>query len=246
MEGTLTHYTKEDIMDAETQAVKTQETAPVDEKQAQTTVSEEKTETFSQEAVNKIVAERVAKEKAKYDKKYSGIDVDHYNRLVEAEEKARQTDLEKRGEFEKLLKEQADKFAGKISQYQSELTSIKIDGALLSEASSLKAVNPNQVTQLLKGQLKLNETGTVDVIDTNSGQVRYNDKGEPIQVKDLVQEFLQANPHFVSAGPSGSGTGQGAGKQQTVIDNDISKLNMSNPEHREQYRKIMASKGISV
>ena len=233
-------------MDAETQAVKTQDTAPVQEQQAQTTVSEEKTETFSQEAVNKIVAERVAKEKAKYDKKYGSIDVDHYNQLVEAEEKARQTDLEKRGEFEKLLKEQADKFAGKINQYQSELTSIKIDGALLNEASTLKAVNPNQVTQLLKGQLKLNETGTVDVIDTNSGQVRYNDKGEPIQVKDLVQEFLQANPHFVSAGPSGSGVGQGTGKQQTVIDNDISKLNMSNPEHREQYRKIMASKGISV
>ena len=233
-------------MDAETQAVKTQDTAPVQEQQAQTTVSEEKPETFSQEAVNKIVAERVAKEKAKYDKKYGSIDVDHYNRLVEAEEKARQTDLEKRGEFEKLLKEQADKFSTKINQYQSELTSIKIDGALLSEASNLKAVNPTQVTQLLKGQLKLNEAGTVDVIDTNSGQVRYNDKGEPIQVKDLVQEFLQANPHFVSAGPSGSGVGQGTGKQQTVIDNDISKLNMSNPEHREQYRKIMASKGISV
>jgi hypothetical protein len=199
-------------MDAETQAVKTQDTAPVQEEQAKTTVSEEKTETFSQDAVNKIVAERVAKEK----------------------------------EFEKLLKEQADKFSTKINQYQSELTSIKIDGALLSEASNLKAVNPNQVTQLLKGQLKLNEAGTVDVIDNNSGQVRYNDKGEPIQVKDLVQEFLQANPHFVSAGPSGSGVGQGAGKQQAVIDNDISKLNMSNPEHREQYRKIMASKGISV
>mgnify|MGYP003137973154 FL=1 len=246
MEGTLTHYKKEEIMDAETQAVKTQDTAPVQEQQAKTTVSEEKTETFSQDAVNKIVAERVAKEKAKYDKKYSGIDVDHYNRLVEAEEKARQSELEKRGEFEKLLKEQADKFTTKINQYQSELTSIKIDGALLSEASNLKAVNPNQVTQLLKGQLKLNEAGTVDVIDNNSGQVRYNDKGEPIQVKDLVQEFLQANPHFVSAGPSGSGVGQGTGKQQTVIDNDISKLNMSNPEHREQYRKIMASKGISV
>ena len=205
-----------------------------------------KTETFSQEAVNKIVAERVAKEKAKYDKKYGSIDVDHYQSLIEKEEKARKSELEKRGEFEKLLKEQADKFAGKINQYQSELTSIKIDGALLSEASSLKAVNPNQVVQLLKAQLKLNETGTVDVVDTNTGQVRYNDKGEPIQVKNLVQEFLQANPHFVSAGPSGSGTGQGTGKQQAVTDNDISKLNMGNPEHREQYRKIMASKGIQV
>ena len=233
-------------MDAENQAVKSQDTAPVNEKQAQPTAVEETTETFSQEAVNKIVAERVAKEKAKYDKKYGSIDVDHYQSLIEKEEKARKSELEKRGEFEKLLKEQADKFAGKINQYQSELTSIKIDGALLSEASSLKAVNPNQVVQLLKAQLKLNETGTVDVVDTNTGQVRYNDKGEPIQVKNLVQEFLQANPHFVSAGPSGSGTGQGTGKQQAVTDNDISKLNMGNPEHREQYRKIMASKGIQV
>ena len=91
-------------MDAETQAVKSQDTAPVNEKQAQTAV-EETTETFSQDAVNKIVAERLAKEKAKYEKKYSGIDLDHYNKLIEKEEKARQAELEKRGEFEKLLKE---------------------------------------------------------------------------------------------------------------------------------------------
>ena len=233
-------------MDAENQAVKSQDTAPVNEKQAQQTAVEETTETFTQEAVNKIVAERVAKEKAKYDKKYGSIDVDHYQQLIEKEEKARQADLEKRGEFEKLLKEQADKFNDKIQQYQSELTSIKVDGTLLSEASNLKAINPTQVSQLLKGQLKLNETGTVDVIDAKTGQVRYNDQGEPIQVKDLVSEFLQANPHFVSAGASGSGTGQGAGKQQAVIDNDISKLNMNNPEHRDRYKKIMAQKGIRV
>jgi hypothetical protein len=232
-------------MDADNQAVKSQDTAPVNEKQAQTAV-EETTENFSQEAVNKIVAERVAKEKAKYDKKYGSIDVDHYQQLIEKEEKARQAELEKRGEFEKLLKEQADKFNDKIQQYQSELTSIKVDGTLLSEASNLKAINPTQVSQLLRGQLKLNETGTVDVIDAKTGQVRYNDQGEPIQVKDLVSEFLQANPHFVSAGASGSGTGQGAGKQQAVIDNDITKLNMNNPEHREQYRKIMALKGVRV
>jgi len=232
-------------MDAETQAVKSQDTAPVNEKQAQTAV-EETTETFSQDAVNKIVAERLAKEKAKYEKKYSGIDLDQYNKLIEKEEKARQAELEKRGEFEALLKEQAEKFNSKIQQYQSELTSIKVDGTLLSEASNLKAVNPTQVSQLLRNQLKLNEAGTVDVIDPKTGQVRYNDQGEPIQVKNLVSEFLQANPHFVSAGPTGSGTGQGAGKQQAVIDNDISKLNMNNPEHRDRYRKIMASKGISV
>jgi hypothetical protein len=233
-------------MDAENQAVKSQDTAPVNEQQAQTPVTEEKTETFSQDAVNKIVAERVAKEKAKYDKKYSGVDLDQYNKLIEKEEKTRQAELEKRGEFEAVLKEQAEKFNSKIQQYQSELHSIKVDGTLLSEASNLKAVNPTQVTQLLKGQLKLSDNGTVDVIDSQTGQVRYNDKGEPIQVKDLVSEFLQANPHFVSAGPSGSGTGQGAGKQGNLVDNDISKLNMNKPEDRAKYREIMQAKGVRV
>lgn len=232
-------------MDAENTAVNSQDTAPVNEQQAETPKTEEtKTQTFTQQDLDKIVADRVQRERTKYEKKYGSIDVDHYQKLIEKEEKARQTELEKRGQFEQLLKEQADKFNSKINQYQSELTSIKVDGALLGEASNLKAINPTQVSQLLKGQLKLNEAGTVDVIDTKTGQVRYNDKGEPIQVKDLVSEFLQANPHFVSAGPNGAGTGQGTGKQNSLADNDIGKLNMNIPEHREQYKKIMAAKGI--
>jgi hypothetical protein len=234
-------------MDAENQAVKSQDTAPDVKEQATTTVQEEtNTQNFSQDDLERIVGERVARERAKYDKKYKGIDVDHYNKLVEAEEKARQTELEKRGEFEKLLKEQAEKFSTKINQYQSELTSIKIDGQLLSEASNAKAINPTQVTQLLKGQLKLNEAGTVDVIDTKTGQVRYNDKGDPIQVKDLVNEFLSSNPHFVSAGPQGSGTGKGDATKESLANDDINNLNMNIPEHRARYREIMRSRGVSV
>ena len=234
-------------MNAETQAENIQDTQPEQKEQAQTQASEEtKTQSFSQQDIDKIVAERVQRERAKYEKKYGSIDVDHYNKLIEKEEKARQTELEKRGQFEQLLKEQADKFNSKIQQYQSELHSIKIDGALITEASGLKAVNPNQVTQLLKGQLKLNESGNVDVIDTKTGQVRYNDKGEPIQVKDLVSEFLQANPHFVQAGPNGAGTGQGVGKQKNLVDNDISKLDMNRPEDRTRYREIMSARGVRV
>jgi len=235
-------------MNAEIQAVKSQDTAPEIKEQAEpTTVQEEtKTQTFSQQDLDKIVAERVQRERAKYEKKYGSIDVDHYQKLIEKEEKTRQIELEKRGQFEQLLKEQAEKFTSKIQQYQSELTSIKVDGALLSEASNARAINPNQVTQLLKNQLKLNEAGTVDVIDLKTGQVRYNDAGDPIQVKDLVNEFLQSNPHFVSAGPKGSGVGQGQGSKESLATNDISQLNMSIPEHRARYKEIMKSKGIRV
>ena len=234
-------------MDAENTAVnETEQTVaqPEGEKQANTqeTVKEN---TLTQDDVNRIVAERVAREKSKFEKKYSGVDVDLYNQLVEEQEKARQQEMEKRGEFEKLLKEQAEKFNGKIQQYESELTSIKVDGTLLSEASNQKAVNPQQVVSLLKGNIKLNEAGGVDVVDSN-GQVRYDDNGNPLSVSRLVNEFLTANPHFVSAGPSGSGTGTGVGRQEPVVDTDVSKLNMDNPEHRQRYAQIMRAKGVRI
>ena len=237
-------------MNAENTAVNETETTatqPEGKEQVANTqeTAKEQDNLLSQEDVNRIVADRVAREKAKFEKKYSGVDLDLYNELVEKQEKARHQELEKRGEFEKLLKEQAEKFNGKIQQYESELTSIKVDGALLNEASANKAVNPQQVVQLLKGQVRLNEAGTVDVVDAN-GQVRYDDNGNPLKVSTLVNEFLTANPHFVSAGPSGSGTGQGVGKQTPVVDNDVTKLNMQNPEHRKRYREIMRGKGVRV
>jgi len=234
-------------MNAENTAVNVEETTASQQviKEQVATQETAKETTLSQDEVNRIVAERVAREKAKFEKKYSNVDLDLYNQLVEEKEQARQTEMEKRGEFEKLLKEQAEKFNGKIQQYQTELTSIKVDGALLNEASANKAINPQQVVQLLKGQVKLNEAGTVDVVDAN-GQVRYDDNGNPLKVSKLVNDFLTANPHFVSAGPNGSGTGQGVGKQTPVVDNDVSKLNMDNPEHRARYKDIMRAKGVRL
>jgi len=232
-------------MDAENTAVNdTETTASQPEVKEQVATQDARdTNTLTQDDVNRIVAERVAREKAKFEKKYSNVDLDHYNTLVEAEDKRKQQELEKRGEYEKLLKEQAEKFNSKIQTYEQELHSIKVDGTLLNEASSQRAVNPQQVVSLLKGNLKLNEAGGVDVVDTN-GQVRYDDNGEPLKVSNLVNEFLSANPHFVSAGPNGSGTGSGVGKQTPVVDNDVTKLNMNNPEHRKQYRDIMRNKGV--
>jgi len=234
-------------MDAENTAVnETETTASQPEVKEQVATQETvKENTLSQDEVNRIVAERVAREKAKFEKKYSNVDLDLYNQLVEEKETLRQEELKKRGEFEELLKSQAEKFNGKIKQYENELTSIKVDGALLNAASANRAVNPQQVVQLLKGQVKLNEAGTVDVIDAN-GQVRYDDNGNPLQVSNLVNTFLTENPHFVSAGPNGSGTGQGVGKQNSVVDNDVSKLNMDNPEHRIRYKEIMKAKGVRL
>ena len=202
----------------------------------QANVDQTTTKTYTQEDVDNIMAKVKHTTEARVFKKYADVDVDRYRQLVEAEESKAQEEATKRGEFDKVMKETAEKYNAKIQQYQNELTAIKVDGALLQAASKAKAINPDQVVQLLKGQLKLNETGTVDVIDNTTGQVRYNDKGDPLEVDTLVTEFLQSNPHFAPAGPTGSGANAAVGNVAPVEELDVSKLDMNKPADRERYK----------
>lgn len=203
--------------------------------QGDTAPEEIQTSGFTQEDVDKIIHQRVSREREKILKRYKDVDLDHYKTLIDQDESRRQEEAKKRGEFDSIIKEQAEKYNAKLDQYQSELTNIKVDGSVLSAASKAKAINPDQVVALLKGKLKLNEQGTVDVMD-NNGQVRYDDKGQPLGVETLVNEFLTANPHFVAAGPTGSGANGGVGNVAPVGEIDITKLDMNKTSDREKYK----------
>lgn len=197
---------------------------------------------FSQDEVNRIVADRVERERKKFENKYAGVDLDHYQQLTQAEEARKVEEQKKRGEFEEILKSTVSKKDSVINDLQNELKSIKVDGALLNAASSLKAVNPDQVVRLLKDQVRLGETGSVEVVDPHNGQVRYTDSGDAYDINGLVNDFLQANPHFLAATPKGSGTtGNTRSAGQGTL--DMSKLDMSNPEHRALYAKYRKEHG---
>jgi hypothetical protein len=192
---------------------------------------------FTQDEVNAIVTKRLAQ----LEKKYSSFNVDEYQQLKEAQQAQETEAALKRQEFDKVLGQVKQAAEQKVSALQRELETIKIDGALISEASTRKAVAPDKVAQLLRNQLKLGNDGTVEVLD-NQGQVRYNaDKATPLGISDLVDEFLKQNPYFVQAAPAGSGARNGG--QETAVGNiDISSLDMRKPEHRELYRKYKAGK----
>ena len=180
---------------------------------------------FTQEDVNKLIAQRVDREKSKFNKKYDGIDVDRYNNLVNAEEE-RDIDAKKDGVIDSLT---------------TELRDIKVNGNLLSEASAKHAINPNQVVQLLQGQVKLND-GSVEVLDSSTQQVRYTESGDPMQVSELVQEFLQTNPHFVQAGPKGSGTGNVTDTGGNTF--DPTQLDMTKASDRAKFKEHQSKQGM--
>ena len=204
-------------------------------------VQETPTQTFTQDEVNNIVERRLAKERGSMYKKLGVDDLDIAVTAVKTQKDLEEKQRIQKGEFEEILKTRTQEHQKEKSQLESQLKDIKINKSLLSSASKNKAINPDQVVELLKGNIKLNETGNVEILDKN-GIARYNKLGELLTTDELVQEFLTQNPHFVSATPSGSGSVSNVDRQELNKPFNLSDLDMNNPKDKEAYRQYRKEK----
>jgi hypothetical protein len=204
------------------------------EEKEQEVIEEPITPEFTQEQVDKMVSDRLARERKKYDKKYAGVDVDAYKGWQAEQEQAEVDRQKERGDFEAILKNTVGKKDDEISQLKNRLTEIEVDGSLLRTASNLNAVSPDQVASLLRSQVRLGDDGNVEVID-KQGVLLYGDTGEMKKVTDLVSDFLTTNPHFVKASLSGAGSvGKVGGGTQTPKP----VAEMTHDEYREHRKSI--------
>jgi len=187
------------------------ETEPVQDTEVQ------ESKTFTQEELDRILADRLQRQKRQIEKQFDGIDPDKARQIMLEREQAEVERQKDRGEFDKVLKETVEKKDLEISQYKQRLESTLIDGSLLQAASKYNAVEPSQVSKLLRDRVKLASDGSVEVLDEN-GSIRYNDKADPLSVDELMGDFLTANPHFVRASQGGAGTqGMAGGSTQKPI-----------------------------
>jgi hypothetical protein len=138
------------------------------------TATESQGKMFSQSELDRIVADRIAREQRKFEKQLSGIDISEARQLLQDKEAAELERQKERGDFESVLKKTVEKKDQEISAYKSKLQSTLVDGALLSAASSNNAVNPEQVSALLRSNLRLSDDGSVEVLD--SKHTTYNEK----------------------------------------------------------------------
>lgn len=193
------------------------------------------TKTFTQEEVNAILARTKTQLEKKYASKYEDLgDPDELRSIKTEWEKKQQEQQIKRGEFEKTLQELAAKKDAEIQKRDSVIKEYKVNTPLLSAAANHRAVAPEQVKALLANQVRLNENGEVEVLDSK-GAVRYTDTGAPLQVEELVREFLDSNPHFKMATPATTNTKSSQSVVGATGTVDISKLDMRNPQHRKLY-----------
>jgi len=67
------------------------------------------------------------------------------------------------------------------------------------------------------------------------------DNATPVSIDNLVNNFLDSSPHFLRAGPSGSGSTGNVG-ESVDTETDISSLDLSDPTQRAIYAKLKRSR----
>ena len=191
---------------------------------------------FTADQLEQIVQRRLDRYKKTVSNKLDGIDIEEAKKLIQ-EKKEKELEIAKqRGEFDKVLKETVSKKDLKIQSLENELKRIRIDETLVNVASGMKAVKPAEVKQLLRSNVRLNDQGSVEVINED-GTPRYSDKGDPMSVNELVAEYLKNNPHHVSSSPSGAGSRSQVGGS-TPKQIKIGDLDLNNPNDRKLYSEI--------
>lgn len=201
--------------------------------------------TYTQEEFDSHLAGLKHSLTKKFEKQFSELgDLDELRALKQQAEQKRVEEATKRGEFEKVLQDLAAKKDAEIQRRDAVIREYKVDTPLVSAAAKFRSVNPEQVKALLKSNVRLNSDGDVEVLDTN-GQVRYNDAGQAYQVEDFVKEWLDQNPHFVQPTPSTSNSKSNVSGNTANTKIDISKLDMSNPQHRELYKQYRKQNGLA-
>jgi hypothetical protein len=210
--------------------------------QATNEVQAQEDRSYSQKELDDALAKLKHSITRKYSKQFEELgDIDALKQLKQEAEQRRVEEAKKRGEFDNLMKELASKKDAEIAKRDSIIREYKVDMPILTAAAKYRSVNPEQVKSLLKSQVRMNDSGEVEVLDAN-GSVQYNDKGEMLAVDDFVRSWLDQNPHFVSPTPATAATQNSISPSGASAKIDISKLDMKNPEHRKLYAEYKKSK----
>lgn len=211
-------------------------------KQEETTI-QAKQMTFTQEQLDNIIKGRIESEKRKYDR----ILEDQKKAEAEALKQKEIAEAKTKSDLEKVMQQRIAEKDDEIKRFKDMMAKEKIDNAILSAAGRYKAVNPQQVSALLKSEIKLSDDNRVEILDSN-GNIRYNPKGELLNVDDRVNEFLDANPHFRQGSYAGTGS-QSSVEGKAVKPFNISDLDMSKAEDRQkysEYRKLRDLKPTQI
>jgi len=212
----------EQVEQSTTETVETKQEQPVEQPKP------------SQFDIDKVVKDRLYRQEKQLLESLGVNDITEAKAAIEERKKVEEEKQLERGKFDEVMKKKTLEYNEKLSKLEQELKSERVDKQLINAASKHRAISPDQIKELMKNQVQLNQEGKVEVLD-NSGTPRYNKDGDLLTVDEAVQEFLTQNAHFQAATPAGSGSVSNVGKSTTNKTINLSELDMNNPADRKLY-----------
>ena len=209
-------------------------------KQEETPVVEKAPEqTFTQAQLDNIIKSRLEAEKTKHQRQLD----DQKKKDDEVLKEKQLQDAKTKAEIEKLMKERIAEKDQELMNMKNMIKKEKIDNSVMSVASKMNAVNPQQIVELMKSNIKLSDDNRIEILDKHNN-IRYNDKGELLTIEESVKEFLDTNPHFSKGSLSGVGS-QSSVEGKTVKPFNIQDLDMSKAEDRQKYAEYRKKRDSS-
>ena len=190
----------------------------------------------SQAIIDKTIKDRLHRQKRRTLEDLGVSDLDEAKEIIARSKEAEEKRKLEAGKFEEVRQSLVESHKKELQKLQDELRGEKIDKQLIQSASNNRAINPNQVKDLLKDNVRLNEEGKAEILDKD-GTTRYNKEGKPLSIDEFVSEFITQNAHFQVATPSGSGSVSNVGKVNAQTFN-LSDLDMNNPDDRKKYAEL--------
>jgi len=222
-------------MSEEQNAVENTET----EKTETPVVEKAEEKTYNQAQIDNMIKARLEQEKAKNQRM-----LDEQKKKDEELLKEKQIQEAKtKADIENLMKQRIQEKDQEILNYKNMIKKEKIDNSVMSVASRMNAVNPQQIVELMKSNIKLSDDNRIEILDKHNN-IRYNDKGELLTIEESVKEFLDANPHFSQGSKAGVGS-QSSIEGKTVKPFNIQDLDMSKPEDRLKYAEYRKKRDMA-
>lgn len=136
--------------------------------------------------------------------------------------------------------EEVEKLKGEVERLKEE----RKVSALLKAISRHNVVDAEEVAELVKGRVRVEEDGSCRVLG-ESGAVKITTTGQPMSVEEFISEWLGERPHHLRAA-----SGMGAGSQGARFGAGSVKYNLADPSTwrsmpREELDRIM-KEGINV
>lgn len=145
----------------------------------------------TQEQFNKIVETRLARQKEQLTKQFS----DYEDLKKKAEEFDKLAESNK-SEFQRL-QEDAAKYQKQADQFFAELKAERIRTAIITAASQANALDPDVVYAALQTKIEV------------------GDDGQPLNVQETVQQFLEQKPFLVGQVRKPAGNPDGGPRKQS-------------------------------